>query len=158
MAQEAVILTSEGVKELEEKLEYLKTEKRSEIAEQIKVAREFGDLSENAEYDEAKNEQARVEAEIGRLEKMLRNATVIDDDDLDVSVVRVGTTVKVYDKEFKEEIDYHIVGSAEVNLEKNKISNECPVGAGLIGHKVGDKVKVNVPDGTIMLEIRAINR
>ncbi len=158
MAQDTVILTSEGVKELEEKLEYLKTEKRSEIAEQIKVARDFGDLSENAEYDEAKNEQARVEAEINRLEKMLRNATVIDEEDLDLSVVRVGTTVKVYDKEFKEEIEYHIVGSAEVNLDKNKISNECPVGAALIGHKVGDKVKVAIPDGEIVLEIKGINR
>jgi len=158
MAKDSVILTSQGVKELEEKLEYLKTEKRSEIAEQIKVAREFGDLSENAEYDEAKNEQARVEAEIARLEKMLRNATVIDDQDLDVTVVGVGTTVKVYDKEFDEEVEYQIVGSAEVNLEKNKISNECPVGEALIGHKVGEKVDVETPGGIIVLEIKDIRR
>lgn len=158
MAKDSVILTSQGVKEIEEKLEYLKTEKRSEIAEQIKIARDFGDLSENAEYDEAKNEQARVEVEIARLEKMLRSAMIIDDEELDVTTVSVGTTVKVYDKEFKEEIEYQIVGSAEVNLEKNKISNECPVGEALIGHKVGEKVSVKAPGGTVVLEIRDIRR
>jgi len=158
MAKDTVILTSEGVKELEEKLEYLRTTKRSEIAEQIKVAREFGDLSENAEYDEAKNEQARVEAEIITLEKMLMNASVVDGESLDVTKVSVGAVVKVYDKEFKEEVEYHIVGSAEVDLEKNKISNECPVGEALIGHKVGDKVKVETPGGVITLEIRDIHR
>lgn len=158
MAKDTVILTSKGVKEIEDKLEYFKTKKRSEIAEQIKVAREFGDLSENAEYDEAKNEQARVEAEILSMEKMLLNATVVDEKSIDLTKVSVGAIVKVYDKEFKEEIDYHIVGSAEVDLEKNKISNECPVGVALIGKKVGAKVKVPTPGGVIVLEIRDIHR
>ncbi len=158
MAKDAVILTAKGVKELENKLEYLKTTKRSEIAEQIKVAREFGDLSENAEYDEAKNEQARVEAEIGNIEKMLRNAVVVDEGKVDVRKVGVGTVVKVYDKTYKEEMEYQIVGSAEVDLKKNKISNESPVGSALIGAKVGDKVVVTTPGGDLELEIKDIHR
>jgi transcription elongation factor GreA len=158
MAKDTVILTSKGVKDLEEKLEYLKTSKRSEVADQIKVAREFGDLSENAEYDEAKNEQARVEAEILNLEKMLRNATIVDEQSIDVTKVNVGAVVKVFDKEFKEEIEYHIVGSAEVDLERNKISNECPVGEALIGRKIGDKVKVTTPGGMLTFEVRDIHR
>lgn len=158
MANDAIILTAKGVKELENKLEFLKTTKRSEIAELIKVAREFGDLSENAEYDEAKNEQARVEAEIGNIEKMLRNAVVVDEGKVDVRKVGVGTVVKVLDKTYKEEIEYQIVGSAEVDLRKNKISNESPVGRALIGQKVGDTVTVSAPGGDLVMEIKDIHR
>ena len=132
MANEGVVLTHQGVKELEQKLEYLKTVRRLEIAEEIKTARAFGDLSENAEYDEAKNEQAKIEGEIVMLENMLRNATVVDQEDVDVQRVNVGTTVKGLDKEYNEEIEYKIVGSAEADLSTNKISNESPVGLSLI--------------------------
>lgn len=158
MANEDVVLTHQGVKELEEKLEYLKTVRRLEIAEEIKTARAFGDLSENAEYDEAKNEQAKIEGEIIMLEKMLRNATVVDQDDVDVQRVNVGTTVKVLDKEFDEEIEYMIVGSAEANMTQNKISNESPVGRALLGKKVGNTVKVETPGGVVKLKILDIHR
>lgn len=158
MANEDVVLTHQGVKELEEKLEYLKTVRRLEIAEEIKTARAFGDLSENAEYDEAKNEQAKIEGEIVMLEKMLRNATVVDQDDVDVQRVNVGTTVKVLDKEYNEEIEYKIVGSAEADLSTNKISNESPVGRALLGKKVGNLVKVETPGGIVKLKILDIHK
>ena len=158
MANDDVVLTHQGVKELEEKLEYLKTVRRLEIAEEIKTARAFGDLSENAEYDEAKNEQAKIEGEIVMLEKMLRNATVVDQDDVDVQRVNVGTTVKVYDKEFDEEVEYMIVGSAEANMSQNRISNGSPVGRALLGKKVGNTVKVETPGGTVKLKILDIHR
>ncbi|MEG2957524.1 MAG: transcription elongation factor GreA, partial [Christensenellaceae bacterium] len=146
-------LTHQGVKELEAKLEYLKTIRRLEIAEEIKVARAFGDISENAEYDEAKNEQARIEGEIVSIEKMLRNAVVVDQDDVDVQKVNVGTTVKVYDKEFDEEMEYQIVGSVEADLSLNKISNESPVGKALIGKKIGNTVRVETPGGIVKYKI-----
>ncbi|WP_066646958.1 transcription elongation factor GreA [Christensenella timonensis] len=158
MANDDVVLTHQGVKELEEKLEYLKTVRRLEIAEEIKTARAFGDLSENAEYDEAKNEQAKIEGEIVMLEKMLRNATVVDQDDVDVQRVNVGTTVKVFDKEFDEEVEYMIVGSAEADMSQNKISNESPVGRALLGKKVGNTVKVETPGGIVRLKILDIHR
>ena len=158
MANEGVVLTHQGVKELEEKLEYLKTVRRLEIAEEIKTARAFGDLSENAEYDEAKNEQAKIEGEIVMLENMLRNATVVDQEDVDVQRVNVGTTVKVVDKEYDEEIEYKIVGSAEADLSTNKISNESPVGKALLGKKVGNLVKVETPGGIVRLKILDIHR
>ncbi len=158
MAKDKIILTKQGFEELEKKLEYLKTEKRSEISDQIKVAREFGDLSENAEYDEAKNEQARVEAEIVDIQNMIKDAEIVDESTIDTTKVNVGAFVKVYDKEFDEEIEYQIVGSAEVDLAKNKISNECPVGEALIGGKVGEKVSVDAPSGTLVLEIKDIHR
>ena len=158
MANEGVVLTHQGVKELEEKLEYLKTVRRLEIAEEIKTARAFGDLSENAEYDEAKNEQAKIEGEIVMLENMLRNATVVDQEDVDVQRVNVGTTVKVLDKEYVEEIEYKIVGSAEADLSTNKISNESPVGKALLGKKVGNLVKVETPGGIVRLKILDIHR
>jgi transcription elongation factor GreA len=158
MANEAMILTAKGVKELENKLEFLKTTKRSEIADLIKVAREFGDLSENAEYDEAKNEQARVEAEIINIEKMLRNAVVVDEGKVDVRKVNVGTIVRVFDKTYKEELEYQIVGSAEVDIKKNKISNESPVGSALIGRKVGETVSIMTPGGEVQMEIKDIHR
>ncbi len=158
MANEDVVLTHQGVKELEEKLEYLKTVRRAEIAEEIKTARAFGDLSENAEYDEAKNEQAKIEGEIVMLEKMLRNATVVDQNDVDVQRVNVGTTVKVLDKEYDEEVEYMIVGSAEADVSTSKISNESPVGRALLGKKVGNVVKVDTPGGVVKLKILDIHR
>ena len=155
MANE-MVLTHEGVEEIERKLEYLKAVKRMEIAEQIKVARAFGDLSENAEYDEAKNEQARVEMEIATLEKMLKTATIIDEKSVSLDVVSVGTTVKVLDIESKEEEDFYIVGSAEVDVSKNKISNESPVGRALLGHTKGSVVTVETPAGSMELKILKI--
>lgn len=152
------VMTHEGVQEIEAKLEHLKTIKRREIAEQIKVARAFGDISENAEYDEAKNEQARVEMEIANLERILKNAIVIDETSVDVAVVNVGTTVKVLDKSYGEEEIFHIVGSAEADVAKRKISNDSPVGSVLLGKKVGDKVKVNAPGGEVEMEILDITK
>ena len=158
MASNEIILTKTGLKEKQEKLEYLKVVKRSEISEQIKEARAFGDLSENAEYDEAKNEQARVENEIAKLEQILRNAVVVDDDAVDVSSVGIGTTVKIFDVEFKEEEVYHIVGSIEADADRGQISNESPVGSALMGKKTGDIVNVESPGGTIQFKIIDIYR
>ncbi|KEI03920.1 transcription elongation factor GreA [Clostridium botulinum] len=150
------IMTAEGVKKLEDELEYLKTTKRREITEKIKVALSYGDLSENSEYDEAKNEQAFVEGRIVQIENMLRNANVIDESEIPKDVVSVGAIVKVKDYDFDEEIDFHIVGSAEADPMENKISNESPVGSALIGKKVGDIVNVPVPDGISKFEILEI--
>lgn len=150
------VMTYEGVKKLEEELEFLKTIKRVEIKEKIKVARGYGDLSENAEYDEAKNEQAFVEGRIAQLENMLKNAQVVDEGDLSTDKVSVGSIVKVKDYEFDEEIELSIVGSAEANPMDNKISNESPVGKALVGKKVGTIVEVPVPDGVNKYEILEI--
>ncbi|AYF53808.1 transcription elongation factor GreA [Clostridium botulinum C] len=150
------IMTAEGVKKLEDELEYLKTTKRREITEKIKVALSYGDLSENSEYDEAKNEQAFVEGRIVQIENMLRNANVVDESEIPKDVVSVGSIVKVKDYDFDEEIDFHIVGSAEADPMENKISNESPVGSALIGKKVGDIVDVPVPDGISKFEILEI--
>jgi transcription elongation factor GreA len=158
MTNEQVILTKDGLKEKQEKLDYLKTVKRAQISEQIKEARAFGDLSENAEYDEAKNEQARVETEIAQLEKMLRNAVVVEDNEIDVSTVGIGTTVRIYDMEFEEEEVYSIVGSVEADADKKRISNESPVGAALIGKKVGELAEVATPGGTITFKVLDIFR
>lgn len=153
-----VVLTTKGVRELEERLEYLKTVRRLEIAEEIKQARAFGDLSENAEYDEAKNEQARIEGEIVTLEKMLRNASIVDEEEVDVQKVNVGAVVKVLDKDYNEEEEYQIVGSAEADLSKNKISNESPVGKALLGKKIGATVKVETPGVVVKYKILDIHR
>ena len=158
MAIEQIILTADGLKEKQEKLEYLKTIKRAEISEQIKEARAFGDLSENAEYDEAKNEQARVENEIAQLEKVLRNAVVVEQNSIDLSSVGIGTTVRILDMEYNEEEEYHIVGSVEADADKRRISNESPVGAALIGKKVGDIAEVTTPAGTIQFKIIDIHK
>ncbi|SHF30554.1 transcription elongation factor GreA [Caldanaerobius fijiensis DSM 17918] len=152
------ILTYEGLKKLEEELEYLKTVKRQEVAERIKQARAFGDLSENSEYDEAKNEQAFVEGRIATLEAMLRNAKVIDEEDITLDRVSIGCTVKVYDEDLEEEVEYTIVGSAEADPSNMKISDESPVGKALLGHHVGDVVDVEVPDGIIKMKILEIRR
>ena len=132
------IMTYEGVKKLEEELEYLKTVKRKEITEKIKVALGYGDLSENSEYDEAKNDQAFTEGRIIQLENMLKNAVVVDESEIPKDKVSVGSIVKVMDYEFDEEVEYTIVGSAEADPMNFKISNESPVGSALIGKKVGD--------------------
>jgi transcription elongation factor GreA len=153
-----IVLTYEGLERLEEELEYLKTVKRKDIAEKIKVALSFGDLSENSEYDEAKNEQARVEVRIASIEKMLKNAKIIDEDDILTDIVSIGSKVKVLDIEFNEEEEYTIVGSTEANPSRYKISDESPVGSALIGQKVDDIVDVNVPDGVLKYKIISITK
>ena len=152
------IMTYEGVKKLEEELEYLKTVKRKEITEKIKVALGYGDLSENSEYDEAKNDQAFTEGRIIQLENMLKNAVVVDESEIPKDKVSVGLIVKVMDYEFDEEVEYTIVGSAEADPMNFKISNESPVGSALIGKKVGDVVEVAVPSGVSKFEVLEIRR
>ncbi|SHF04406.1 transcription elongation factor GreA [Alkalibacter saccharofermentans] len=158
MAQKELILTYEGLKKLENELEKLKTVRRREVAERIKTAREFGDLSENAEYDEAKNEQAFIEGRIAELEHKLKNAKVIDEDDIGTDIVSIGSTVKVKDDGLDEVFTYHIVSSAEADPMDDKISNESPVGAALISKKVGDKIIIDVPDGNVIMEIIEISK
>ena len=158
MADKQIVLTYEGLKEREQELEYLKTQKRKEISEKIKVALGFGDLSENAEYDEAKNEQAEVEVKIAKLEKMLKNAKIIDDDDISTDTVTLGSRVKVFDETFDEEEVYVIVGSAEADPLENKVSDEAPVGKALMGAKVGDVVTVEAPNGEFTLKILEISK
>jgi len=156
--EKEIFLTPEGLKKLEEKLDYLRTVRRNEVAERIKEARSFGDISENSEYEDAKNEQAFIEGEIAELEKMLRNAKIIDQGDVDVTVVSVGCTVRVKELEINEIEEYNIVGSAEADPSLNKISNQSPVGASLLGHQVGEIVTVQVPAGNIEYEILEIKK
>ena len=151
-------MTYEGVRKLEDELEFLKTTKRREITEKIKVALGYGDLSENSEYDEAKNEQAFTEGRILQLETMLKNATVIDETDIPKDTISVGSIVKVKDYEFDEEVEYSIVGSAEADPMNFKISNESPVGKGLIGKKVGQIIDVVAPNGVNKFEVLDIRR
>ena len=158
MPQKETILTYEGLKKLEEELEYLKTEKRREVAERIKVALVFGDLSENSEYDEAKNEQAQVEMRIIDLENKLRNVKVIDEDEIDTKTVQIGNTVQVLDMEYDEKVDYTIVGSTEVDLANNKISNESPIGKALLGKKKNEIVEVEAPAGVLSFKILKITK
>ena len=158
MEEKEVILTQEGYNNLEKELEYLKTEKRVEIAERIKTALGFGDLSEYSEYDEAKNAQAENEVKIAELENKLRYAKVIDEKDIDTKTVQIGNTVKIHDIEFDEEVEYTIVGSTEVNLAENKISNESPIGRALLGAKKGATVDVDAPDGIIQYKILSIKK
>jgi len=152
------VLTKEGLKKLEEQLDYYVAVRRNEIAEQIAIARGFGDLSENAEYDEAKKEQGKLEEEILRLDNMIRTAIVINDDEITTEQVNVGTTVKVKDLETGDVEEYAIVGAQEADPYENKISNESPVGAALLGHKAGDKVEVEVPMGVLNFEVLSITR
>ena len=155
MAEQQYIMTKKGYDEAVEKLKYLQTVKRQEIVERIAEARSHGDLSENAEYDAARNEQAANEGEIVELDYKIKNA-VIQEENGDKETVHVGSKVKVYDPEFDEEEVYEITGTLEANAMKNKISNESPVGAALLRHRVGDTVKVNAPDGEYKLQIREI--
>lgn len=156
MGKKEVLLTYEGLKKLEEELEFLKGEKRKEIADRIKQALAFGDISENSEYDEAKIEQAQNEVRIAQLEIMLKNASIIDEDEVDTKVVSLGAKVKIRDIKSKEEYDYQIVGSAEADPVSNRISNESPVGSALLGHKAGESVDVEVPGGKIKYKILSI--
>ncbi len=158
MAEKKVILTYEGLKNMEAELETLKTVRRQEVAEKIKEARGQGDLSENAEYDSAKEEQAEIEARIVVLEKMLRNAEVIDEEGGSKDTVGLGATVTVLDVEFDEEMEYTIVGSAEADPMNGRISNESPVGMALLGHKTGDSISINTPDGEAVFKVLKITR
>ena len=145
--QRDVLLTPEGLDKLKDEIEHLSTVKRREVAERIKEAREFGDISENSEYDDAKNEQAMLEARIASLEEKLRSASVINAAELDSNVVRVGSLVSVKDEGSGKSLKYTIVGSTEANPSENRLSNESPVGKGLLGRKKGDTVKVQLPNG-----------
>ena len=158
MGDKEVLLTQEGFENLEKELEYLKTEKRAEIAERIKVALGFGDLSENSEYDEAKNAQADNEIKIAELENKLRYAKIINESEIDTKSVQVGNKVKIYDMEFDEELEYTIVGSTEVNLAENKISNESPIGRALIGAKKNQIVEAETPGGIAKYKVLAIKK
>lgn len=152
------IMTYEGVKKLEEELEFLKTVKRKEITEKIKVALGFGDLSENAEYTEAKNEQAFVEGRIVQLENLLKNTDVVDEADTPKGIINIGSKVKVKDFDLDETIEYYIVGSAEADPMNSKISNESPVGKALIGKKKNDVVEAQTPAGVIKMKVMAVSR
>lgn len=151
-----IFLTKEGREEKEKYLEFLKTTRRQEVIEKLKTAREFGDLSENAEYDSARDEQRKLEAEIEKIEETLRVAKIVDSKDVRSDVVGVGTIVKLYDEEFDEEVEYSIVGSLECNPSKGLISNESPIGKSLMGRKVGDVVDVDAPAGTIKMKVLSI--
>lgn len=157
---EAVHLTPAGYKALEEKLEYLKTTRRAEIIDDIAVARSYGDLSENAEYDAAKNEQAHNELEIAEIEAMLKNAVIIDESHIDANVVSLGSLVRIRFLEMGIEDEYKIVGSAEADMYANpkRISNESPVGGGLLGKKVGEKIEIVAPGGLMKIEVLSISR
>jgi transcription elongation factor GreA len=154
-----VILTPEGYESLKQELELLTTDKRREIAERIRVAREFGDIAENAEYDDAKNEQAMLEHKIAQLEERLANARIIDTDEVDTSVVSIGSIVRLRDVDAKETVEYHIVGSAEANPAERKLSNESPVGKAIMGRKKNETVEVTTPRGSVIkykiMEIKA---
>lgn len=153
-----VILTYEGVKKVEEELEYLRTVKRKEVTQKLKIARSYGDLSENSEYDEAKNEQSFLETKIANLENTLKNAKVVDNDDIKTDIVSIGSTVKVREVETGDEYELTIVGSAEADPKSMKISNEAPIGQGLLGRKLGEKAAIQVPDGVITLEVLGIKK
>ena len=156
MENNETLLTEEVYKKLEEELAYLKGPRKMEVAEKIKQAREYGDLSENSEYDEAKNEQALLEAKIAETEAMLRSAKIVEK--VSTNSVGIGTTVKLYDYEFEEEIEYHIVGATEIDVAQSKISLESPVGKALFGKRKDDEIEVEVPDGINKYKILDIKK
>ena len=158
MANKQTVLTQEGLKALEDELEELKTVKRKDIAEKIKVALSFGDLSENSEYDEAKNEQGIIEARIAEIEAVLMNVTIIDADNLSTEHVQLGNRVTVKDIGENEILVLHIVGTKEVNMKAGKISDESPLGKALLGHKKGETIDVEAPAGTLRFEIIEIGK
>lgn len=158
MAEKKNILTYEGLKKLEDELQDLKVNQRREIAQKIKEAREQGDLSENAEYDAAKDEQRDIEARIEQIEKILKNAEVVLDEEVDLDKINIGCLVRVLDIEYDEEEEYKLVGSSEASSLQNKISNESPIGRALIGAKVGDVVDVEAPSGIIQYKVLSIHR
>ena len=153
-----VVLTEEGYENLKEELDHLVNVKRKEVAERIKVARDFGDISENSEYDEAKNEQAFVEGRIQEIKNMLDNAEIVREEEVSDEIVSVGNIVKIRDIDTDDEFTYRIVGSAESDPLNNKISNESPIGKAIIGHKVGDSVEIEVPSGLKTYEILLIKK
>ena len=153
-----VVVTASGLKALEDELEMLKTVRRKEVSEKIRVARGYGDLSENSEYDEAKNEQGLVEARIAEIESMLKNVKVIDESNIATDRVNVGNRVKVYDETFEEEIEYTIVGSSEANPMEFKISDESPIGKALIGATIGEVVKAETPGGENVMKVVEISK
>lgn len=155
MAEE-VILTKEGKEELEKRLEYLKAVKRAEITERIKTARDFGDLSENAEYDAAKNEQAMIEGEIVEIEAKLKYAVIIQENSAKKGTVSLGSKVEILDNETGETLVYEIVGTTEADVEQGRISNESPIGNALLGHKAGDTITVKVPAGVVTITIKKV--
>ena len=156
MEERNIVLTTDGYAKLEEELKNLKGPKKMEVAERIKIARDFGDLSENAEYDAARNEQARIEARINELEAVLKYAVVIDDKKTKKGVVSLGKKVDVLDKNYDEEMTFMIVGTTEADVTEGKISNESPIGNALLGRKVGETVEVDAPEGKILLEIKKV--
>lgn len=158
VSEQDVILTREGLEQLEQELENLRSVKRTEVKERLKEAIALGDLSENSEYDDAKNEQAFMEGRILELEKMIRNAKIIEDDAQQEGVISVGSLVKVKDIEFDEISEYRLVGTVEADPMNNRISNESPVGRALLGHKAGEIIDVEVPAGVIKLEILEISK
>jgi transcription elongation factor GreA len=151
-----VILTSEGYEKLKQEIDYLRGDKRREVAERIRVAREFGDIAENAEYDDAKNEQAMLEHRIAQLEERLLSARVISKKEISKDAVSVGSKVRLRDMQANKTFEYHIVGSAEANPAENKLSNESPVGKAIMGHKKGDVVEVSAPRGSLKFKIMEI--
>lgn len=158
MLDKEVYLTKEGLEKIENEVDELKSVRRREVAERIKHALAFGDISENSEYDEAKNEQAWVEERIGKLENTLRNAVIISEENISLDTVSVGTKVTLKDMEYDEEVEYSIVGSAEADPYEGRISNESPVGSALIGSEVGDIVEVQIPNGITKYEVLKISR
>jgi len=152
------VMTYEGVKALEAELEELKVNRRKEVAQKIKEAREQGDLSENAEYDAAKEEQREIELRIEEIETILKNAEVVDSEDTKDNSITLGCVVTIYDEEFKEEVEYKIVGSTEADIANNKISNESPIGKALIGKKKGQKITVDAPSGELKFKILKVTR
>ena len=159
MAAKPIILTPEGYKKLEEELRTLKVEGRAEIAEKIKEARSYGDLSENAEYDAAKDAQASMEQRIVTIENMLKNAQIVSESDVSTDEISIGSRVKLYDVEFEEEVEYTIVGSTEADPNQGRISDESPIGAAILGHKVDEVVDVALPNGeTIQFKVLEINK
>ena len=158
MNKPITVLTKDGVAKLEAELENLKTVKRREVAEKIKVALSFGDLSENSEYDEAKNEQGIVESRIAEIEATLAHAQVIDADDITTEKVGIGNVVKILDIEMEEEMEFQIVGTSEANIDKGQMSDESPIGAALLGHKIGETVDVEAPSGMLQFKILEISK
>ena len=158
MADKEVILTLEGLNKLEKELEHLKTVRRREVAERIKQALEFGDINENSEYEDAKNEQGFIEGRILAIEKMLRNVKIIDDQEVTLNEVGLGSKVTLLDVETGEQLVYSIVGSAEADPSNSRISNESPVGKALLGRKVGEEIEVNVPVGVLRYRVEEINK
>ena len=158
MEEKEILVTQEGYDNLEKELEYLKTEKRTEIAERIKVALGFGDLSENSEYDEAKNAQANNEIKIAELEEKIKYAKIIDESEIDTKTVQVGNKVKILDMEYDEELEYTIVGSTEVDLSQNKISNESPIGSALLGAKKNQVIEAQTPGGVAKYKVLEIKK